>query len=251
MKKIISLIVAAVLMLGSLASVSAASGQYVATNKGWVTIYKKPSTAQGSISRLQLGQRAKLVSKYNKYWYKVSFNGKTGYITTNSKYTKLVGAAVQTTSTSTSTSTPKPKPASSSVEAKRNKVVQTALSLKNKVDYVHWKNRQETRAPYKTDCSGFTYLAYRLAKVGVLLVNKDDDDQAKVGKKVAWGKFEKGDLIFTWLNAKDKTNVGHVGIYIGGGKMIHNAGSKNDVIISNINSSYYKERFITARRVIN
>ncbi|HTG71288.1 MAG TPA: SH3 domain-containing protein, partial [Candidatus Udaeobacter sp.] len=167
MKKVISLIVAAVLMLGSLASVSAASGQYVATNKGWVTIYKKPSTAQGSISRLQLGQRAKLVSKYNKYWYKVSFNGKTGYITTNSKYTKLVGAAVQTTSTST------PKSASSSsLEAKRNKVVQTALSLKNKVDYVHWTKRQETRAPYKTDCSGFTYLAYRLAKVGVLLVNK-------------------------------------------------------------------------------
>ncbi|HTG68131.1 MAG TPA: C40 family peptidase, partial [Candidatus Udaeobacter sp.] len=125
------------------------------------------------------------------------------------------------------------------------------LSLKNKVDYVHWTKRQETRAPYKTDCSGFTYLAYRLAKVGVLLVNKDDDDQAKVGKKVAWGNFKKGDLIFTWTNAKDKTNVGHVGIYIGGGKMIHNAGSKNDVIISNINSSYYKERFITARRVIN
>lgn len=142
--------------------------------------------------------------------------------------------------------------AASSVEARRNKVVQTALSLKNKVEYVHWKQRQETRAPYKTDCSGFTYLAYRLANVGVKLVNKDDDDQAKVGQKVSWGKFKKGDLIFTWNGgSKNKSDVGHVGIYIGDGKMIHNASGKSDVIISNIyKSSYYKERFIVARRVI-
>ncbi|SFE96204.1 NlpC/P60 family protein [Paenibacillus catalpae] len=141
--------------------------------------------------------------------------------------------------------------ASSSVEAKRNKVVQTALSLKNKVEYVNWRQRQETRAPYKTDCSGFTYLAYRLADIGVKLVNKDDDDQAKVGQKVAWGDFKKGDLIFFWLDSDDKSDVGHVGIYIGDGKMIHNITAQRDVIITNIyKNSWYKKRFITARRVI-
>lgn len=141
--------------------------------------------------------------------------------------------------------------AASSVEAKRNKVVQTALSLKNKVDYVSWKKRQETRAPYKTDCSGFTYLAYRLADVGVKLVNKDDDDQAKVGQKVSWGNLKKGDLVFFWLNSKDKKNVGHVGMYIGDGKMIHNLNSSRDVIITNIyKNSWYKDRFVVARRVI-
>jgi cell wall-associated NlpC family hydrolase len=141
--------------------------------------------------------------------------------------------------------------AASSVEAKRNKVVQTALSLNNKVDYVNWKNRQETRAPYKTDCSGFTYLAYRLANVGVKLVNKDDDDQAKVGQKVSWGNFKKGDLVFFWLNSKNKKDVGHVGIYIGNGKMIHNITAQRDVIITNIyKNNYYKDRFIVARRVI-
>src|SRR4029453_1543884 len=116
--------------------------------------------------------------------------------------------------------------AASSVEAKRNKVVQTALSLQNKLDYVNRKNRQETRAPYKTDCSGFTYLSYRLANVGVKLVNKDEDDQAKVGQKVSWGNLKKGDLVFFWLNSKNKKDVGHVGIYIGDGKMIHNITAK-------------------------
>ncbi|MDQ8734868.1 NlpC/P60 family protein [Paenibacillus sp. LHD-38] len=116
--------------------------------------------------------------------------------------------------------------AASSIEAKRNKVVQTALSLQNKVEYVNWRQRQEIRAPYKTDCSGFTYLAYRLANVGLKLVNKDDDGQAKVGQKVFGGNFKIGDLIFFWLDSSDKKNVGHVGIYIGDGKMIHNITAK-------------------------
>ncbi|HTG70102.1 MAG TPA: C40 family peptidase [Candidatus Udaeobacter sp.] len=142
--------------------------------------------------------------------------------------------------------------AATSAAAKRDKVVRTAIALTNKVQYVHWTQRQESHAPYRTDCSGFTYLAYRLANVGVKLVNRDDDDQAKVGTRVAWGHFKKGDLIFTWNSgSKNRKDVGHVGIYIGNGKMIHNAGAKNDVIISNIyKSSYYKNRFIVARRVI-
>lgn len=142
--------------------------------------------------------------------------------------------------------------AATSVEARRDKVVKTAIALTNKVDYVHWTQRQERYAPYKTDCSGYTYLVYRLANVGVKLVNRDDDDQARVGQRVSWGNFKKGDLIFTWNGgSKNKSDVGHVGIYIGNGKMIHNAGARNDVIVSNIyKGSYYKDRFIVARRVI-
>ncbi|MFK7697311.1 C40 family peptidase [Paenibacillus sp. HJGM_3] len=144
--------------------------------------------------------------------------------------------------------------AATSADAKRNKVVQTALSLQNKVQYVNWRNRQEAHAPYKTDCSGFTYLVYRLANVGVGLVNKDDDSQAKVGTKVAWGNFKKGDLIFfgNMGSSHSKSDVGHVGIYIGDGKMIHNLSSSRDVTITNIyKNSYYKSRFTVARRVIN
>lgn len=141
-----------------------------------------------------------------------------------------------------------------SLDAKRNKVVQTALSLQNKVQYVNWRYRQEAHAPYKTDCSGFTFLVYRLANVGVGLVNKDDDSQAKVGQKVAWGNFKKGDLIFfgNMGASNSKSDVGHVGIYIGDGKMIHNISSSRDVVITNIyQNNYYKSRFTVARRVIN
>ncbi|WP_337101174.1 C40 family peptidase [Paenibacillus sp. YIM B09110] len=141
--------------------------------------------------------------------------------------------------------------ASASVTAKQNKVVQTALSLQSKVQYVNWKQRQEVKPPYKTDCSGFTYLTYRLANIGVSLVNKDDDDQAKVGTKVSWSNLQKGDLVFFWLNSKNKSDVGHVGIYIGDGKMIHNLTAARDVVITNIyTNNWYKQRFVVARRVI-
>ncbi|MFE5318788.1 C40 family peptidase [Paenibacillus sp. NPDC056579] len=143
--------------------------------------------------------------------------------------------------------------AATSADAKRDKIVKTALSLENKVQYVNWRDRQEAHAPYKTDCSGFTALVYKLANVGVTLVNRDDDAQAKVGQKIAWGNFKKGDLIFFGKMGSSKTisDVGHVGIYIGDGKMIHNLNSSRDVTITNIyTNSYYKSRFTVARRVI-
>lgn len=143
--------------------------------------------------------------------------------------------------------------AATSADAKRDKVVQTALSLQNKVSYVNWRNRQEAHAPYRTDCSGFTALVYKLSKVGVTLVNRDDDAQAKVGQKIGWGNFKKGDLIFFGKmgSSNSISDVGHVGIYIGNGKMIHNLSPSRDVTITNIyTNSYYKSRFTVARRVI-
>lgn len=140
-----------------------------------------------------------------------------------------------------------------SVQAKQDKVVKTALSLQNKVQYVPWTQRQEAHAPYKTDCSGFTALVYKLANIGVTLVDRDDDHQAQVGQKItSYKNLQKGDLIFfgNLGSSKSLKDVGHVGIYIGNGKMIHNLNSKYDVKITDINSSYYKNRFMFARRVI-
>jgi len=140
--------------------------------------------------------------------------------------------------------------AAPSIESQRDKIIVTALELQDKVTYVHWRDRQEMVAPYKTDCSGYTYLVYRLANVGVKLINRDDDDQSHVGKLITWGNFEKGDLLFFWNDPNNKGNVGHVGIYIGDNQMIHNADIGKNVVISDIGSNYYKTRFIVARRVI-
>ncbi|MFB4475408.1 hypothetical protein ACDI16_21265 [Oceanobacillus caeni] len=63
-------------------------GPVVLTNSGWVGVLDKPSLSNGTrIGKLQLGETAPLVREYNDYWYEIKFNGQTGYITTNDKYT--------------------------------------------------------------------------------------------------------------------------------------------------------------------
>jgi cell wall-associated NlpC family hydrolase len=69
---------------------------------------------------------------------------------------------------------------------------------------------------YGIDCSGLTYLAYRAA--GVTLP-RDAADQALVGQPVARKHLQPGDLVFFGRGAR--TNIHHVGIYVGRGLVLH------------------------------
>ena len=88
--------------------------------------------------------------------------------------------------------------------------------------------------PDSFDCSGFTQYVFKNA-AGVSLP-RTTYDQINVGTPVAYSDLQPGDLVFP--------HTGHVGIYIGGGQMIH-APSTGDVVKV---SSVYK--FYTARRVV-
>lgn len=88
--------------------------------------------------------------------------------------------------------------------------------------------------PSGFDCSGFTQYVFKNA-AGVSLP-RTTYDQINVGVPVAYEDLQPGDLIFP--------HTGHVGIYIGGGQMIH-APSTGDVVKV---STVYK--FYTARRVV-
>lgn len=89
-------------------------------------------------------------------------------------------------------------------------------------------------SPSGFDCSGFTQYVFQNA-AGVSLP-RTTYDQINVGVAVAYNDLQPGDLVFP--------HTGHVGIYIGGGQMIH-APSTGDVVKV---SSVYK--FYTARRVL-
>lgn len=64
--------------------------QYIVTKKGWVSLKASAKQSSSTVGRLQLGEKAELVKKANKYWYQVKVNGKTVYITTNSTYTNVI-----------------------------------------------------------------------------------------------------------------------------------------------------------------
>ncbi|MEV0369987.1 NlpC/P60 family protein [Streptomyces sp. NPDC050636] len=66
--------------------------------------------------------------------------------------------------------------------------------------------------PSSYDCSGLTQGAWKAAGVDL---PRTTWDQVKVGERVATKDLQPGDLVFFY------DDISHVGMYIGGGKMIH------------------------------
>lgn len=91
------------------------------------------------------------------------------------------------------------------------------------------------------DCSGFTMRVFALN--GIRLP-RTADVQYSVGSPVAKGKEEAGDLVFFETYCPGPS---HVGIYLGGGIFIH-ASSSRGVTLSNLGDSYYKNRYLGAKR---
>lgn len=92
------------------------------------------------------------------------------------------------------------------------------------------------------DCSSFTQYIFK--KMGISLP-RTTTTQVSVGKKVRY--LSMGDLVFFNTNGR---GISHVGIYAGYGKMLHSSSSKG-VTVSNMNSKYWKTKYVTARRVLS
>ncbi|MCL2372419.1 MAG: C40 family peptidase [Defluviitaleaceae bacterium] len=99
--------------------------------------------------------------------------------------------------------------------------------------------------PNSFDCSGF--MSYILRHHGIS-VNRSSFDMARNGTHVYRQDIQPGDLLFFTTNGTGR--ISHVGMYMGGGEMIHAASWNTGVRIDNINQQYYVSRFVTARRVI-
>jgi len=119
-----------------------------------------------------------------------------------------------------------------------------AKTLKEKLgtEYV-WAEE----GPRAFDCSGLTYYSYGRMNMEIPRVARE---QAKIGKKVALSELGYGDLIFFDTGKHRSGKITHVGIYIGGGKFQHASSSKEGVIISDLNSSYYSKRVIVCKRYL-
>lgn len=88
------------------------------------------------------------------------------------------------------------------------------------------------------DCSGLTMRAYQAA--GVSLPHSSAA-QSRMGKKVSLSALKPGDLLFFGRP------VSHVGIYLGGGKMVHAPRSGSRVKVAS-SSSLGSKRLVGARR---
>ena len=97
------------------------------------------------------------------------------------------------------------------------------------------------------DCSGFTQYVMRKSK-GVK-IPRVSRKQAYYGKYVTRSQLKPGDLIFFDTSHRRRGYVNHVGIYIGNGKFIHASSARHRVVITSLNSPFYRARFKWGRRV--
>jgi cell wall-associated NlpC family hydrolase len=90
------------------------------------------------------------------------------------------------------------------------------------------------------DCSGLTMYVFN--QVGVSLPHYAAA-QYGLGVAVSKDQLQPGDLVFF-------RGLGHMGMYIGGGNMIHAPRTGDVVKISSIYESYYVANWVGARRVL-
>jgi cell wall-associated NlpC family hydrolase len=94
------------------------------------------------------------------------------------------------------------------------------------------------------DCSGYTLTVYKNS-VGKLLP-RTASEQSKLGSAVELSGLKFGDLIF--FNTTGES-ASHVGIYLGDDLFAH-ASVSQGVTISSLQSSYFKSRYESARRIV-
>lgn len=101
--------------------------------------------------------------------------------------------------------------------------------------------------PDSFDCSGLTYSIY-LNELDIELKRRSRD-QIKDGISVSREELIPGDLVFFRTSG---IKISHVGLYVGDDNMIHASSGSSKVMVTNIKtSSYYNNRYVTARRIIN
>ena len=98
-----------------------------------------------------------------------------------------------------------------------------------------------------TDCSGFVQFIYHGFKIDL---PRSSAEQAEVGKVVTrqmdFSKLLPGDLLFFRRGGR---SIGHAGIYLGEGKMIHASNHRYGVTVTDLRQPYYEGTFEVAKRV--
>lgn len=95
------------------------------------------------------------------------------------------------------------------------------------------------------DCSGLVCLVFRQA--GDMVLPHSSKKLHKLGRKISLAQARPGDLLF--FSTGIWSGIDHVGVYVGNGRFIH-ASTKLGVTESSLDDTYYRSRFVEARRLL-
>lgn len=123
-------------------------------------------------------------------------------------------------------------------EIRRN-ILETAFEKLN-VPYIYGANGNGAY-----DCSSYVQYVYKHALN--ISLPRVSYQQAESGKKVSINQLKAGDLVT--FNTLGKSQVSHIGIYIGNGEFIHASSGSKKVVISEL-KGYYADKFLFGVKII-
>ena len=199
---------------------------------------RKSNSTDSSILRLiSIDEKVEILTRTEDGWYKVKLsNGKIGWA--SAQYISTSGDNTNSGNTSQE-STQSPSNNQSNTSSKVQAIVNTAKAQIGK------KKAWGAEGPNAFDCSGLTYYIY---KQNGITIPRTSREQSNFGTTVSKSNLQPGDLLF--FSTDGSGGVSHVGIYVGNGQMVHVSSSKNSVISTSINTSYWQKAYIRAKRVL-
>lgn len=188
-----------------------------------------PSTQNAKVSAIPGGTVLTVEESVNG-WYKVTYNGKTGYVSAS-----YVTSTEQTAATST---------AAVSYDSSFGSSVVALAKQYIGCPYVYGAS-----GPRSFDCSGFTSFIYKQMGVSI---PRGASGQYNSGTAVSRENLQPGDLVFIADPAYTAGYpVSHVGIYIGNGQFIHASSYRGEgITISSLFTGRYGTYYAGARRFV-
>ena len=200
------------------------------------------STSHSIVAKAYKGNKVEILESSNG-WHKVKLsNGKIGWASA-----QYISASADNNTNSGNTSQESTQAPSNN----ENNVSGTQSSSKvqaivNTAKAQIGKNKAcGAEGPNAFDCSGLTYYIY---KQNGITIPRTSREQSNFGTTVSKSNLQPGDLLF--FSTDGSGGVSHVGIYVGNGQMVHVSSSKNSVISTSINTSYWQKAYIRAKRVL-
>ena len=212
-------------------------------NASTVNVRKEPNTSSEIVTNATMNTEV-VVQSEEGGWSKVTVNGKEGYIATNllssTRQTTSRSSTTRKSTTSTQSSTQtQDTTASTTTSSASGSGAAVVAKAKSYIGYKYVYGGSSPSTGF--DCSGFTSYIYK--QFGVSL-NRTAAGQYSNGTAVSRANLQPGDLVMF-----GKSGINHVGIYIGGGMIVHAENSSTGVTTDTINSGYYNNNYVGARRI--
>lgn len=221
-------------------------------NEESVNVRKEASTDSEVVTILILNTGVTIKAQTTD-WYKITYGDYTGYI-----YKPLISETPVVTNRGNEGRQPtiNTEEQTPTIEEKQEDDTTVAPTLPSVTlggdnivsfakQYLGYRYVYGGTTPSGFDCSGFIYYVYNSCGYSI---SRSLSSQASTGTSVSKNELQPGDIVF--FNNTSNGALGHVGIYIGNGNMIHAANSKRGVVTDTINSGYYNTYYYSARRVV-